>query len=75
MNEYRRGAVLGLTIAETFIILTFLLLIAMLGLIQRDEPLPEDSTPNSPRVWIPPEEIEALVNAAKDAREAAEEAE
>jgi len=75
MNAYRRGAVLGLTIAETFIILTFLLLIAMLGLIQPDEPLPEPSTANPPRVWYTPEEIEALVNDAKDARAAAKNAE
>ena len=41
MNSYRRGAVLGLTVAETFILLTFLLLIALLGLIQQEEPFPE----------------------------------
>ena len=75
MNAYRRGAVLGLTIAETFILLTFLLLIAMLGLIQRDEPLPEPSTANPPRVWMRPEEIVTLVNAAKEARKAEEKAE
>ena len=75
MNAYRRGAVLGLTIAETFILLTFLLLIAMLGLIQQDEPLPETSTANPPRVWMRPEEIVTLVNAAKEARKAEEKAE
>ena len=75
MNAYRRGTVLGLTIAETFILLTFLLLIALLGLVQRDEPLPEPDTANSPRVWVRPEEIETLVNAAAAARKAEEKAE
>ena len=75
MNAYRRGTVLGLTIAETFILLTFLLLIALLGLVQRDEPLPEPGTANSPRVWVRPEEIETLVNAAEAARKAEEKAE
>ena len=75
MNAYRRGTVLGLTIAETFILLTFLLLIALLGLVQRDEPLPEPGTANSPRVWVRPEEIETLVNAAEEARNAEEKAE
>ena len=70
MNAYRRGAVLGLTIAETFILITFLLLIAMLGLTHRNEPLPEPSTANPPGVWVRPEEIVTLVNAAKEAREA-----
>ena len=39
MSSYRRGTVLGLTIAETFILLTFLLIVALLGLTQQDEPL------------------------------------
>ena len=75
MSDYRRGAVLGLTVAETFILLTFLLIVALLGLIQRDEPLPEPDESNPPRVWVPPERIETLVNAAKLAREAKEQAE
>ena len=75
MSGYRRGAVLGLTIAETFILLTFLLLIALLGLVQQDEPLPEPDTASAPRVWMRPEEIETLVNAAEEARKAQEEAE
>ena len=75
MNGYRRGAVLGLTVAETFILLTFLLLIALLGLIQRDDPLPESDTANPPRVWVRPDQIETLVNEAKDARKAQREAE
>ena len=75
MNAYRRGTVLGLTVAETFILLTFLLLIALLGLVQRDEPLPESDTANAPRVWVPPEQIETLKNTAKEARKAQEEAE
>ena len=75
MSGYRRGTVLGLTIAETFILLTFLLLIALLGLVHRDEPFPEPATPSPPQVWVRPEEIEALVNAAEAARKAQEEAE
>ena len=41
MSSYRRGAILGLTVAETFILLTFLLLIALLGLVLEDEPVSE----------------------------------
>ena len=74
MSGYRRGAVLGLTVAETFILLTFLLLVAMLGLTHGDEPLPEPDTANVPRVWVRPEEIETLVHAAEEARKAQEEA-
>ena len=75
MSDYRRGTVLGLTIAETFILLTFFLLIALLGLIPRDEPLPEADAPSPPRVWLPPDRIETLVNDAKEARKALQEAE
>ena len=75
MNSYRRGAVLGLTVAETFILLTFLLLIALLGLIQREEPFAETNSPIPPRVWVPPDRIAALENAAEDARKAQEQAE
>ena len=77
MSGYRRGAVLGLTIAETFILLTFLLLVAMLGLTHGDEPPPEPDTgnrPPGPVVWVRPERIETLENAVKEARKAHEEA-
>ena len=75
MSSYRRGTVLGLTIAETFILLTFLLIVALLGLTQQDEPLPEPDESNAPGIWVPPERIEALVNAAKKAGKAREQAE
>lgn len=74
MSGYRRGAVLGLTIAETFILLTFLLLIALIGLVHREEPFSEPDTESAPRVWVRPEEIETLVNAAEEARRAQKEA-
>ena len=77
MNAYRRGTVLGLTVAETFILLTFLLLVAMLGLIQRDEEPPEHDPASPPRIWVRPEQIETLVNeadAARKAKQAAEQA-
>ena len=75
MNSYRKGTVLGLTVAEAFIILTFLLLIAFLGLIQPQEPLPKSDTADAPRVWMRPDEIETLVNATEQARKAQEQAE
>ena len=75
MSGYRRGAILGLTVAETFILLTFLLLIALLGLVHQDESLAEPETERAPRVWVRPEEIETLVNAAEEARKAQKEAE
>ena len=75
MSSYRQGTVLGLTVAEVFILLTFLLLIALLGLIQEDEPLADSDTGNAPRVWVRPEEIETLVSSAEQARKAQEEAE
>ena len=62
MNDYRRGTVLGLTVAETFILLTFLLLIALLGLARQDEPTPEPDTPGAPGIWVRPDEIAALKN-------------
>ncbi len=74
MKDYRRGAVLGLTVAETFILLTFLLLIALLGLIQRDEPPPKPDTAGAPGVWVRPDRIETLQNAATEARRAEREA-
>ncbi len=72
MRGYRRGTVLGLTVAETFIVLTFLLLIALLGLTYRDEPVPESDMTSAPRVWERPEDIVTLVNAAEAARVVAE---
>ncbi len=72
MNAYRQGAILGLTVAETFILLTFFLLIAMLGLVQSEDSPPESDATNAPQVWMRPEEIEALVNADKQARMTAE---
>ena len=75
MNGYRRGAVFGLTVAEIFILLTFLLLIALLGLIQEEETLLQPDTLSAPRVWVRPEEIQTLVNAAKEASKAQEESE
>ena len=75
MKDYRRGTVLGLTVAETFILLTFLLLIALAGLIQRDEPAPQTDTPSAPGVWMRPDEIQTLKNAATEARKAEKEAE
>ena len=75
MSGYRRGTVLGLTVAETFILLTFLLIVALLGLTPRDEPDPEPDGSNAPGIWVPPEQIETLVNAAKQARKAKEQAE
>lgn len=74
MSGYRRGAVLGLTVAETFILLTFLLLVALLGLVEHEEPLPNADAAGAPRVWVRPDEIETLVNAAKEARRAGQEA-
>lgn len=68
MSGYRRGAVLGLTVAETFILLTFLLIVALLGLIHADEPPPEPGESKAPRIWVRPERIETLVNAAEQAR-------
>ena len=75
MSSYRQGAVLGFTIAEAFILLTFLLLIALLGLNQEDEPQQESVASNVPRVWVRPEKIETLVKSAEQARKAQEEAE
>ena len=40
-----------------------------------DEPLPEPDKSNAPRIWVRPERIETLVNAAKQAREDKEQAE
>lgn len=75
MSGYRRGTVLGLTVAETFILLTFLLLLALLGLTHRDEPLSESNGESAPGVWMRPEEIETLKSRVEQAREAKEVAE
>ena len=90
MSSYRRGAVLGLTVAETFILLTFLLLIALLGLVLEDEPVSEHDLAgvrgldlayeplagDGPAVWVrPPEEIETLISELQRARAGKEEAE
>lgn len=75
MSSYRQGTVLGLTVAEAFILFAFLLLIALLGLTQEDEVPPDPDTGNAPRVWVRPEEIETLVNSARQAEGRAKEAE
>ena len=73
MSTYRRGTILGLTVAETFILLAFLLLIALLlGLTELDELPEEPAVVNAPLVWERPEQIETLVNNAERARAAAE---
>ena len=75
MSNYRRGAIFGLTVAEMFILLTFILLIALLGLVLSEESDPQTETDNSAQVWERPEEIQTLVNAAEEARKAQEMAE
>lgn len=74
-SGYRRGAILGLTVAEAFILLTFLLLIALLGFVQADEQIAKSDSTEAPRVWVRPEEIETLVNSAEQSRKAQEQAE
>lgn len=90
MSTYRQGTVLGLTVAETFILLAFLLLIALLGFAPPDdEPQicavdvgtktfvwnPESSTVGSPQEWVRPSEIETLVGSAEQARKEKSDAE
>ena len=90
MSTYRQGTVLGLTIAETFILLAFLLLIALLGFAPPDDErqvcaldvgtktivwTPEANTGSSPQEWVRPEEIETLVSSAEQARKEKTEAE
>ena len=72
MSAYRRGTILGLTVAEIFILLAFLLLIALLGLVQQEELSSEPAEVSAPGVWVRPERIETLVNAAKRAHATAE---
>ena len=73
MSTYRQGAVLGLTIAEIFILLTFLLLIATLGLVQSEDSPPEPDTTNTPQVWEQSDEIETLTEQVRKAQKEAEE--
>ena len=75
MSTYRKGTVLGLTVAETFILFTFILLIALLGLVEQDESFLDPDTANAPRIWVRPEKIEALASAAEQARKGREQAE
>ena len=72
VNGYRRGAVFGLTVAEIFILLTFLLLLALLGLTQKEEQPPQAGAPSVPRVWVRPEKIETLVRERDQAKQKAE---
>ncbi len=75
MNSYRRGAVLGLTVAEVFILLTFLLLFAFLGYArQQDQADVINADGNPPSVWERPEDIESLTNEVQQARIAEKEA-
>ena len=84
MSTYRQGTVLGLTIAETFILLAFLLLIALLGFAPPEDAsqvcaldvgtktvvwTPESSTASSSQDWVRPEEIEIIVGTAEQAHE------
>ncbi len=77
MNPYRRGTILGLTVAETFILLFFLLLFALFGFIYQDN-LPPEREPedpgSGPAVWDIPNQIETLTSRAAAARSAQEEA-
>ena len=75
MSNYRRGAIFGLTVAEMFILLTFILLIALLGLVLSEESDPQTGTENSAQEWVRPEEIMTLVNASEEERQAQEMAE
>ena len=73
-NQYRRGAVLGLTVAEIFILLTFLLLFALLGFLSGNEADGDERTQHENKVpapipWIRPEQYEALVNRAESLRQ------
>ncbi|MCY4219203.1 MAG: hypothetical protein OXE56_08045 [Gammaproteobacteria bacterium] len=66
-NHYRRGAVLGLTIAEIFILLAFLLLFTLLGFFSDTEVGGDEHTQpinkvSAPIPWVRPEQYEVLVN-------------
>ena len=82
---YRQGTVLGLTIAEIFILLIFLLLLAMLTLNSQwneknkvyEETLAELRSANTDEPFITPEQIETLyvrMTEAEQARERYQEA-
>ena len=73
-DEYRRGTVLGLTVAEIFILLIFLILFALLGLASTwdERETKHRIDRRTLRVWSDviekfqaPEEIETLVRKAK----------
>ena len=56
MSTYRQGTVLGLTIAETFILLAFLLLIALLGFAPQPDEVPQICAIEDDEhtyVWLP----------------------
>ncbi len=66
-DEYRHGAVLGLTVAEIFILLAFLLLFALLGFLtdreaDEHELAETDDRESAPMPWIRPEQYETLVS-------------
>ena len=62
LSNYRKGAVFGLTVAEIFILFTFVLLFALAGLVLDEsdsEANTEDRSP-APAIWSKPEEIQTL---------------
>ncbi|MYB34230.1 MAG: hypothetical protein F4X92_03730 [Gammaproteobacteria bacterium] len=65
-NEYRHGAVLGLTVAEIFILLAFLLLFTLLGFLtdteeEKHELAQTSDLESAPVPWVRPEQYEALI--------------
>ena len=75
-DEYRRGTVLGLTVAEIFILLIFLILFALLGLASTWEEQEPERRTDRLSVWSDviekfqaPEEIETLVRRANELEE------
>ena len=65
MSAYRRGTVLGLTVAEIFILLAFLLLFALLlrQILEDEAKAKIYETSSSPSIWERPKEIETLAQA------------
>ncbi|MYD44521.1 MAG: hypothetical protein F4W90_11605 [Gammaproteobacteria bacterium] len=67
MRTYRQGTVLGLTVAEIFLLLVFLLLFALLlrQILQEEEEVKaaESSKSSSPVIWKRPDRVETLVEA------------